>query len=254
MSSIKFTSFGAAITPLSKIVVDKELDMGTYPIKTNTINEKTVGNGVFVDGLLIKDGVSNSPYRPQAWPTEELDWGDVAASNPVDYSGAKTFTTDTTLTLFTHSGSGRRYTVNLTVGPGSPASLAAGATIKVDGVTMITLPLVVKGASHTTSSFPVDDGQQVTITGTATEGTVCSLTVLQHTNTGIACGAKTFPLTEKWLAIGLDMKGLAATVQIHGVGMPYSDYWKYFPLAPSILKIPGGWGVSQQRPVIECYV
>ena len=254
MSSIRFNSFGAAITPLSKIVVDKELDMGTYPIKTDAINEKTVGNGVFVDGLLIKDGVSNSPYRPQAWPTEELDWGDVAASNPVDYSGSMLFTTDTTLTLFTHSGSGRRYTVNLTVGPGSAGSLAAGATIKVDGVTMITLPLVVKGASHTTSSFPVDDGKEVTITGSAVDGSTCSLTVLQYTNTGIAAGEKTFLLNNKWLALGIDMKELAARVVIQGVGMPYTDYGKYFPIAPTIVKIPGGWGVSQQRPVIKCYV
>ena len=254
MSSIKFTSFGAAITPLSKIVVDKELDMGTYPIKTNTINEKTAGNGVFVDGLLIKDGVSNSPYRPQAWPTEELAWGDVAASNPVDYSGEKTFTTDTTLTLFTHSGSvGRRYTVNLTVGPGSAGSLAAGATIKVGGVVMLTLPAVGKGQSYTTSSFPVDPGKQVTITGSSTAG-VCSLTVLQYTNTGIAAGEKTFTLTNKWLALGIDMKGLAATVVIQGVGMPYTDYVKYFPLAPTLLKTPGGWTAAQVRPVIKCYV
>ena len=58
MASIRFTSFGAATMPLSKIVIDKELDMGQYPIKTDTIIEKTAGNGVIVDGVICKDGVA----------------------------------------------------------------------------------------------------------------------------------------------------------------------------------------------------
>ena len=65
---------------------------------------------------------------------------------------------------------------------------------------------------------------------------------------------KTFDLTGKWLAVGIDMHGLAATVKIQGVEVPYSDYAKYFPLAPTELTFPGGWDASQIRPVVEVYL
>lgn len=252
MSSIRFTSFGAATMPLSKIVVDKELDMQTYPIKTNAINEKTAGAGVTVDGLLIKDGVSNSPYRPQAWPTEELDWGDVAAGSPVDYGYRDFSTNGQTFTFFTHSGSGRRYVLKFTIGPGSQSALPEGAIIYVGGVPLVGMPAVGIGESYTSPSFPVDDGETVSITASGSTG-ACSMLGIQFTNTGVACGAKTFNLTGKWLALGLNMQGLNATVKIQGVEIPYSDYPMYFPIAPTEIKIPGGWVWHQVRPVIEVY-
>jgi len=50
------------------------------------------------------------------------------------------------------------------------------------------------------------------------------------------------------------MKGLAATVKVQGVEMPYSEYVKAFPLAPSELSFPGDWDASQIRPILEVYV
>ena len=258
-------TFYAGRPKLSEVTIDSDLNMGGRNISgvdtIRGVSEVTIDSDLNMGGRNIsgvdtlRAGRVDSPYRPESWPTEELNWGDVAAGNPVDWGGDKTFgSSDTTLTLFTHSGSGRRYTVNLTVGPGSVGALAAGATIKVGGVAILTLPGVAIGGSYTTPSFPVDNGKQVTITGSSASAGYCSLTVLQYTNTGIAAGAKTFQLTDKWLAVGLDMKGLAATVKIQGVNVPYSDYAKYFPLAPTEITIPGGWDASQIRPIVEVYL
>lgn len=50
--------FYAGRPKLSEVTIDSDLDMGTYSIKTNTINERTVGNGVVVDGVICKDGMA----------------------------------------------------------------------------------------------------------------------------------------------------------------------------------------------------
>jgi len=54
MTGLRFSSFGAATMPLSKIVIDKDLDMGAYAVKADSvkvgsISEKIAGNGVSID-------------------------------------------------------------------------------------------------------------------------------------------------------------------------------------------------------------
>jgi len=219
----KFASFGAATVPLSKIIVDKDLDMGPYAIK----------------------GV----YRPEEWSTEELDWGDTA---PSEYSPEVELTAisgGTDCTLFTNTGPGAKYRVKVYV----PASSWAvkSVTIKVAGVTAVSTGMVNRGETYESPAFGVETGQTVVVTATAsTEATA----YLSYQCTGEFWGEKTFDLTGKWLALGIDMKGLEATVKIQGVEIPYSDYAKYFPIAPTELKIPGNWGPSQERPVITYYV
>ena len=43
-------------TVLSNVIVDSDLDMGAYDLKTDDILESTATAGVTVDGLLLKDG------------------------------------------------------------------------------------------------------------------------------------------------------------------------------------------------------
>ena len=258
----EFIAFGAATVPLSKIVIDKELDMGTYPIKTNTIktdtiNEKTVGNGVFVDGLLIKDGVSYSPYRPQAWATDTLDWGDIPPSDPIPTPNPGAVFSESTevevFSLTTPAGAGRLWSLHF-VNDGVWGDTLARVDVYVNGVshtsaeffTQHTVDLSFGAPANSTVSIKVKVVAPSVQTGTVLAGTTL-------TNTGMYFGGKTFDLTGKWLALGIDMKGLAATVKIHGVEVPYSDYAKYFPLIPDELKIPGGWDPTQERPVVRVY-
>ena len=224
MTGLRFSSFGAATMPLSKIVIDKELDMRPYSIKAQ--------------------------YRPEEWATEELDWGDTA---PSDYSPEVVWaatSSNPSYTVFTNSGTGAKYRVKIRVDTGTYA--VTSITIKVDGVTVLNVSTVVNpGETYESPVFGVDTGQTVVIS--VTYGSTGSRMYLSYQSTGEWWGAKTFDLTGKWLALGIDMKGLDATIKVQGVEMPYSEYVKAFPLAPSELKIPGGWDVSQERPVVRVY-
>ena len=219
----KFASFGAATVPLSKIVADKDFDMGRYSIKAQ--------------------------YRPEEWATETLEWGDTA---PSDYSPEVNFTASsggTDYELFTNTGPGAKYRVKVRV-PSGTWDLNYVA-IKVDGVTAATRSGVANGTTYESPAFGVETGQTVVVT--ARSGATGTITYLSYQCTGEVFGAKTFDLTGKWLALGIDMHGLDATVKIHGVEVPYSDYAKYFPLVPTELKFPSGWTPSQERPVIKVY-
>ena len=209
--------------PLSKVIIDKDLNMKPYSIIAQ--------------------------YRPEEWETETLDWGDTA---PSDYSPQVGFTASsggTDYTLFTNTGPGAKYRVKVHV-PGGTWRLGS-VDIKVDGVTVASRGAIDPGGTYESPAFGVDTGETVVVTAkSSSSGTI---TYLSYQCTGERWGAKTFDLTGKWLALGLDMKGLTATVKIHGVEVPYSDYAKYFPLVPTELKIPGSWDQSQERPVIKVY-
>lgn len=215
----KFASFGAATVPLSKIVIDKELNMGEYPIKAN----------------------------PEKWETETLDWGDIPpithTSEPISVGvPAVDFGS---ITVPAQPTGAYRYIECVLRGN----SDVVRCRLYADGAEIA----LVTGASPggktifngwapaaTTYSVTVENGGNKTYT--------CTLT-----DKGLYGGPKTFNLTGKWLALGIDMHGLDATVKIQGVEVPYSDYAKYFPLVPTELKIPGNWSPTQERPVIEVY-
>ena len=232
MSSLRFASFGAATVPLSKIVVDKDLNMGPYAIK----------------------GV----YRPEEWATETLDWGDVAPSPAVyletdaDYIRVPENATEHPIMSWTTpAGAAYRWTLNL-------VSLNSGVdyinvNIKANGAIIDGIVLyrgtTVNRAIHPPSSATVT----VTADNNSSQGGGYVTTASYYQCTGIVTGPKTFNLSGRWLALGIDMHGLDATVKIHGVEVPYSDYAKYFPLAPTELKIPGNWSPTQERPVIKVY-
>ena len=221
MASLRFGSFGAATVPLSKIVVDKDLNMGPYAIK--------------------------GPYRPEEWATETLEWGDIP---PITHTSEP-----------------------ISVGS-SPVSIGSITVPAQPTGAYRYIECVLRGDSHLVECRLYADGTEIAmVTGATPEGktiyngwvpaaTTYSVTVEKggkHTYTctltdkGLYGGQKTFNLTGKWLALGIDMHGLEATVKIHGEEVPYSDYVKCFPLVPTELKFPGGWVGSQERPVVKVY-
>jgi hypothetical protein len=231
MSSIRFTSFGAASVPLSKIIPDKDFDIRPYGITA---------------------AFAKFPYRPIEWATEELEWGDVPASDPISIPNTTLNLIETWITLKTFNtppGDGYKWRFIILT---STSSSTANFRVTADGVEVRNV------SGHGTGTLTFDAfipaGSTVAVEGYNNRNYayyVLDGSTVQ--NLGIAGGQKTFDLTGKWLALGLDMQGLAATVKIQGVEMPYSDYAKYFPLAPTEITIPGEWDYTQERPVIEVY-
>lgn len=230
MSSIRFTSFGAATIPLSKIVIDKELDMTPYPIKAQ--------------------------YRPEEWATEEVGWGDVAASDTQTVTSAWVAALEETTFNVPVPTENRKIEVTLETATDGYYDIRSGAKLLKNDVVVstITSAITARGGS---AKFPdavyISTGDTLKITCQAHTAGDTKANVTVH-DTGLVCGPKTFDLSGKWLALGIDMHGLAATIKVQGVELPYSDYVKCFPLVPSELSFPSGWDVSQERPVIKCYV
>ena len=225
MSSIRFTSFGAATVPLSKIVVDKDLNMGPYAIK----------------------GV----YRPEDWATETLEWGDIPAGEPIPFSANISPYGEwiTIITFEVPPGNGYkwRFTIKTIAG-----QTTGNIRITADGVELYSISNVKTGTLTVDIFIPA--GTTVTLEGYSTQPYYFGVESGSNVqNLGIVGGEKTFDLTGKWLALGIDMHGLDATVKIHGEEVPYSDYAKYFPIVPTELKFPGGWAGSQERPVLKVY-
>ena len=226
MASLRFSSFGAATVPLSKVIVDKDLNMGPYAIK----------------------GV----YRPEEWATETLDWGDIPAGEPIPFS-ANLSPSGTWITVKTFEvPPGVTYKWRFKIITYCNPNTSANFKITIDGVEVYSISGYKEGTLTVDRILPA--GSTVRIEGYSTQSylyQVLSGSNLQ--NLGIISGAKTFDLAGEWLALGIDMKGLAATVKIQGVEIPYSDYVYYFPIAPTELKIPGNWEQSQERPEIRVY-
>ena len=225
-------TFYAGRPKLSEVTIDSDLDMG--------------GRGI------LRVGRIDTPYMPETWPTEELDWGDEAPSDTqtvtsADVSSETTFTVPVPTT-------NRKIEVTLSTATDGNYAISSGAKLLKNDVVVSTITgyIPARGGS---AKFPdavyISTGDTLKITCQAAGSTKANVTV--H-DTGLVCGPKTFNLTGKWLAVGIDMKGLAATVKVQGVEMPYSEYVKAFPLAPSELSFPGNWDASQIRPILEVYV
>ena len=230
MSSIRFSSFGAATVPLSKIVIDKELDMGQYPIKAY---------------------MNKAPYRLEELETVALDWGDVPPSEVIIREQVSFSDTGATINILT-AESNIEVCVRVTVLPDSSSHLKGNAAVRINESDVYSLAGLPPGSSKTTPPLILEPDDVLT-TFLASQYVYGSSARVELIYTGRVVGAKTFDLTGKWLALGIDMKGLAATIKIQGVEIPYSDYIYCFPLAPTELKIPGEWDASQERPVIKVY-
>lgn len=225
-------TFYAGRPKLSEVTIDSDLDMGGRDILRARIG---------------------SPYMPETWPTETLDWGDIPAGDTlslIDTSANLPVGQWITLTTF-EAPPGDGYKWRFTIVTNTSMS-TANFKITADGVDVYT------ASNHGNGTLTIDQnipaGSTVTVQSYNNANYAYYVTVTSTVqNLGIVGGAKTFDLDGKWLSLGIDMQGLVATVKIQGVEMPYSDYAKYFPLCPTELKIPGDWPPEQVRPVIEVY-
>lgn len=224
-------TFYAGRPKLSEVTIDSDLDMG---------------------GRTIRAGRIDSPYTPETWPTETLDdWGDTAPSTNVMQSVALGYTSGPVTIIDLPVTANREHEITIRQVSGHVIWTAA---LYRNETKIGELPGVLgAGASYTYPKFPVESGDVIQIRGNAHQAGTGYIDI-SITNTGRVVGETVLSLNDKWLALGIDMHGLAATVKIQGVEVPYSDYAKYFPLAPTELKIPGGWDASQIRPIVEVYV
>ena len=214
----------------SKVVPDSDLDLRPYGVVA---------------------AFSRAPFCG-SWPTETLDWGgDVAPFEVTTHTDAYV-STDGNLIPIVTAEKGRKVTVKVTR-PNTGGSAGFTSVLKVNGVDVESMPVVTVGQTKQFNPVILNAGDVLAIHTKSTSAINASSITIVLMDSGLAVGAKTFDLSGKWLALGLDMKGLAATVKIQGVEMPYSDYAKYFPITPSELKIPGDWTPEQIRPVIEVY-
>lgn len=224
-------TFYAGRPKLSEVTIDSDLDMGGHNV--------------------LHAGRVDSPYIPETWPTEELDgWGDVGAISETILTEQQTTGVQTDYGSYTvpHSVKGVFKIICDT------NQLSKYCGYKVNGVLGAATGIVLTaGQEYTFPACYVSEGDVITILLQGNSGENGKATVTFTSDGKTANVAKTFDLSGKWLALGIDMKGLAATIKIHGVGVPYSDYAKYFPLAPSELTISGGWDISQIRPIVEVY-
>lgn len=228
MAGLKFSSFGAATMPLSKIIPDKDFDIRPYGITA---------------------AFARVPYRPIDWETETLSWGDIGPQTKIYLSGETAVGTEGAVVMSWTPTGNHKWKVYL---ENKTAWYPVSGYIRIDGVNSYTIASIPAGG-NTTVEFHSQAGKLTEVYLVSSSGTGMLLPTSYRQNLGIVVGPKTFDLTGKWLALGIDMKGLAATVKIQGVEMPYSDYELYFPLAPTELTIPGDWDISQERPVIEVY-
>lgn len=225
----KFASFGAATVPLSKVIIDKNLEMGEYTIIADEIRVERV----------------YSPIDTEDWPTEELEWGDI--------EDIEDDTTQTSPLIFPQAGAEhelipaesteKRVTIRLY----NHGWAIKDVTLKIGGTTVETRGEVGYDQWYTFAEHVVPAGENVSVYAYGLRDDSSATFYITFV------GQKTIDLTGKWLALGLDMHGLDATVKIQGVEVPYSDYAKYFPLAPTELTIPGGWTSLEERPVIKVY-
>jgi len=251
MAGLKFSSFGAATMPLSKIVVDGDLDLRPYDIiaenaLTNLIVDADLDltpYGLKIQTLNVTEGIG-AVCNPNLWPTESLAWSaDVAPSilftstyslSPTGLEfnfGAFTHQREVTV-KFTHSGTG-------TLIP----FIKIGTTIVETG------PTVAPGNSWTSAPFWLpEDGLVILGSESSTTGTK-----LEISATGRIGGNITVDMGGKWLTLDIDMKGLNPTFPLLTHDIPYTDYIRYFPLRPTELTFPGGWAPHQIRPDLKVY-
>ena len=232
-------TFYAERPKLSDITIDSDLNMfGRNISGVDTLRASRV----------------DSPYRPELWPTEEIviephDAGEQVY--PID-DAVRVSTTEYTEIIRFHTPNSpvsRIWTLVLF----NLGSSTANINVSANGVLIyenLQVPFDYDGRTFT---LDLPGNAEVVVSGKSDPGNQASIWKTSWYRYEGTVG-QVIDLTGKWLALGLDMKGLTATVKIQGVEIPYSDYAKYFPLAPSELKLPADWYDSDPRPIVEVYV
>lgn len=232
-------TFYASRPKLSEVTIDSDLNMGGRNI--------------------LRVGRIDSPYRPETWETEELvHWDDIDEYSYDNLPGANGVSGEGYKTILEEfeTPPERQYLWEIFAkhkgGSSRPGRLDV---INID--TEEVIASTPNSGNPTTTNVVIPPGVRCSVKYIAIDpswrATLDSGSYVKNTGKEWLINDKTISLSGKWLALGIDMHGLDATVKIQGVEIPYSDYAKYFPLAPTELKIPGGWAHSQERPIIEVY-
>ena len=228
MAGLKFSSFGAATMPLSKIVVDGDLHLAPYDATAENLIAKTV----------------KGAYDPSNWQTISLPWPDDTTPS-VLISGQVAPDTIPTLTWV----NGESKPVEVYAEITNTGSATTSGYVYIDGVQIYYQPGIVRGATYVFPPMWVAPAATVTLRNA--NGTGFSTGVIH--DTGRRGTPQTFVLTDEWLALGIDLLGMTGTISILGETISYDDYILYFPLKPSTITISGTMTPTQNRPIILGY-
>lgn len=227
MSSIRFTSFGAATVPLSKIVVDRTLDMGDYPL---------VGQRIM------------APYRPYTWETETFQYHDTSARNVVEggYIDLRGLSADQLITTWTCDTLRPCY-VRALITSYQHYSALQGARIDVNGDTVLMEGSWAAGTTKTTDAIAISPGEVLELYVTPPGG-IQNYSLVE---TGYEAPMN-LDLKGRFLALDQDFGYLTATLTFGDeAGVPFTDYPNRFPYAPD--KITVNRHTLDERPVINVY-
>lgn len=224
MAGLKFSSFGAATMPLSKIVVDSNLQLYPYDLIADNVRGKS----------------APIPYNPHTWPTKILDWGDTAEELRASTTGAILTWTNTT-------GRGTKIYAHVL----KTAQYSHTFTLSINDVNLETSPGLMPGGTYTSGAYWANPGDVVKITG----GASGELKIYTTGEWGLPVP---FSLEDHWLALdGCNFQGIDVTITIPNVNggepIPYSDYEKYFPMQPVDIDLGAPWSPTQIRPTIMVY-
>ena len=227
----KFASFGTATVPLSKIVVDRTLDMGDYPL---------IGQRIM------------APYRPYTWETETIQYHDtsprtLAEGTNIQIYEPVTGTAEDLITTWTNNTPNACYVRALITGHSAYVKLR-GARITVNGETVYTTGTwATAGQTKTTDAIAIAPGEvfELYVTG---PGVIRSYSLVE---TGYEAPMN-LNLKGRFLALEQDFGDLTATLTFGDeADVPFSDYPNRFPYAPD--KITLSRHTLDERPVIKVY-
>ena len=231
MSSLRFTSFGAAIVPLSKIVVDRTLDMGDYPL---------IGQRIM------------APYRPYTWQTESFPYDDRSPTVVMEGISKGVYSSEQLVTTWTCDTPNPCYVRALIpIRDGASYSYAQSARIAINGNTVYTTGSWAKGTTKTTDAIIILPGEVFELYVSGSGGNPTYIENASLVNTGHQAPVN-LDLEGRFLALEQDFGDLTATLTFgNEADVPFSDYPNRFPYAPD--KITVSRHKLEDRPVINVY-
>ena len=226
----KFASFGAATVPLSKIIVDRALDMGDYPL----IGQKIM-----------------APYRPYTWETEPFPYDDRSPTTLMTGIRKVFYNEEVLVATWTCDTPKACYVRAIMPTLSSGCDNVKDARIVINGETVYTTGSWSKGTTKTidVSIAPGEVFELYASHSSGTNGSIidnCTLVATGHE------APVNMDLKGWFLALDQDFGDLTATLTFGDeTDVPFSDYPNRFPYAPD--KITLSRHALENRPVINLY-
>ena len=227
MAGLKFQSFGAATMPLSKVVVDTDLDLKPNDLIVNDIVATSIRG--YID--------------PSTWNTEVFPW---PPDNPPSLLDTQPMGGHPSTVSYQNTTSD---TIQIYVTITFVSGYFLDSDLYINGTKVQTITKVLPGTPATTNSYWVNPSELVEVRSTNGTG---SFTV-EFYSTGKIGIPYTHNLQDKLLALGINFGGLTATLSLFGNSVSYNDYALYFPLKPESITITGSFTPRQRRPIILVY-